>query len=72
VLGLTADFRDIADALQCHREQDALRDGGAMRDYFSLPRYLAVNAAVALAAALGMLGLATLLPLLLRRERAGS
>ena len=38
-----------------------------MRATFSLPRYLAVNAAIAAAAALGMLGLATMLPALLRR-----
>jgi len=67
VLGLQIDGRDIDDAMQCHRDQDALRDGGEMRATFSLPRYLAVNAAIAAAAALGMLGLAMMLPALLRR-----
>ena len=67
VLGLKVDTKDIDDAMQCHRDQDALRDGGEMRASFSLPRYLAVNAAIAAAAALGMLGLATMLPALLRR-----
>jgi hypothetical protein len=69
VLGLTVDAKDIDDAVQCHREQDALRDGGEMRATFSLPRYLAVNAAVALASAAGTLGLAMLFPALFRRGR---
>jgi hypothetical protein len=67
VLGLKVDTKDIDDAMQCHREQDALRDGGEMRAAFSLPRYLAVNAVIAAAGALGMLGFATMLPALLRR-----
>lgn len=67
VLGLKVDSKDIEDALQCHRDQDALRDGGEMRPRFSLPRYLAVNGAVAMASALGMLGLAMMLPALFRR-----
>jgi len=66
VLGLTVDSKDIDDAMQCHHDQDALRDGGEMRATFSLPRYLAVNGAVALAGALGMLGIAMMLPALLR------
>jgi hypothetical protein len=69
VLGLKVDTKDIDDAMQCHRDQDALRDGGEMRPSFSLPRYLAVNGAIALASALGMLGLAITLPALLRRYR---
>jgi hypothetical protein len=69
VLGLTADSRDIAEAVQCHREQDALRDGGEMRSYFSLGRYLAVNAAIASAGAAGTVGLAILVALLFRRYR---
>ncbi|MBI5318431.1 hypothetical protein [Bradyrhizobium sp.] len=69
VLGLKVDPGDIDDALACHREQDALRDGGKMQANFSLPRYLAVNGAVALASALGMLGLAMVLPALRRRAR---
>ena len=69
VLGLKVDSGDIDDALQCHREQDALRDGGRMLTSFSLQRYLAVNGAVAMAGALGMLGLAMVLPVLLRRNR---
>src|ERR1700751_935333 len=69
VLGLKVDSKDIDDAMQCHREQDALRDGGEMRESFSLPRYLAVNGAVALASALVVLGLAILLPVLIRRSR---
>jgi hypothetical protein len=67
VLGLKVDSRDIDDAMQCHRDQDALRDGGEMRPGFSLPRYLAVNAAVAIASALGVLGLAMMVPALFRR-----
>jgi hypothetical protein len=67
VLGLKVDTGDIDDAMQCHRDQDALRDGGEMRATFSLPRYLAVNAGVAAAGALAMLALATMLPALLRR-----
>jgi hypothetical protein len=67
VLGLTVDTKDIDDALACHREQDALRDGGEMRATFSLPRYLAVNGVAALAGALSVLGIATLLPALRRR-----
>jgi hypothetical protein len=68
-LGLTVDPADIQDALLCHREQDALRDGGEMQATFSLPRYLAVNGGAALASALVMLGLAIMLPALLRRYR---
>jgi hypothetical protein len=69
VLGLNIDMKDIDDAMQCHREQDALRDGGEMRPTFSLPRYLAINGAIALSSALGMLALAMMLPALLRRYR---
>ena len=69
VLGLKVDTKDIDDALQCHREQDALRDGGEMHATFSLPRYLAVNGAVALATALAMFTLTMLLAALLRRSR---
>ena len=69
VLGLTVDTKDIDDAMQCHREQDALHDGGEMRPTFSPPRYLAVNGAVALASALAVLGLAIMLTALLRRSR---
>ena len=69
VLGLKVDSKDIDDALQCHREQDALRDGGEMRATFSLPRYLAVNGAVALAGALAVAGLAIMFPALFRRYR---
>jgi hypothetical protein len=68
-LGLKVDSKDIDDAMQCHRDQDALRDGGVMRPTFSLPRYLAVNGAVALASALAALGLSLVLPALLRRSR---
>lgn len=67
VLGLKVDSKDIDDAMACHRDQDALHDGGEMRPGFSLPRYLAVNAAVAIASALGVLGLAMMLPALFRR-----
>ena len=69
VLGLKVDSNDILDAMQCHREQDALRDGGEMQATFSLPRYLAVNGAVALAGACGVFGLGIALPALLRRYR---
>jgi hypothetical protein len=69
VLGLKVDSDDIRDAIQCHREQDALRDGGEAKAYFSLPRYLAVNSAVALASALVVLAVAIMLPALLRRTR---
>ena len=69
VLGLDIDSKDIDDAMQCHRDQDALRDGGEMRASFSLPRYLAVNGAIALASAFGVLGLAITLPALFRRTR---
>src|SRR5215468_1069462 len=69
VLGLKVDTNDIHDAMQCHRDQDALRDGGEMRASFSLPRYLAVNGTVALAGAFVFLGLATALPALARRYR---
>jgi hypothetical protein len=69
VLGLKADSEDIRDAVQCHREQDALRDSGEMQGYFSLGRYLAVNAAIASAGAAGTVGLAILVVLLFRRYR---
>ena len=69
VLGLKVDSQDIDDAVQCHREQDALRDGGELRAYFSLPRYLAINVGIALASALAVLGLALTVPALLRRTR---
>jgi hypothetical protein len=69
VLGLTVDSNDISDAIQCHREQDALRDGGEMQADFSLPRYLAINGAVALAGAFAVLGLVMTLPALVRRLR---
>ena len=68
-LGLTPDSDDIQEAIQCHREQDALRDGGEAQPYFSLPRYLAINGAIALAGSLGVLGLALVLPVLLRHYR---
>jgi hypothetical protein len=68
-LGLTPDPDDILEAIQCHREQDALRDGGEAQAYFSLPRYLAINAAIALAGFLGVVGVALVLPVLLRRYR---
>ena len=67
VLGITADSRDVQDAILCHREQDALRDGGQAQATFSLPRYLAINGALALAAALGILGLAIALSYASRR-----
>ena len=69
VLGLKVDSKDIDDAMQCHRDQDALRDGGVMQATFSLPRYLAVNGGIALASALAVLGLAMMLPALFRRAR---
>ena len=69
VLGLNVDSKDIDDAMQCHREQDMLRDGGEAQAYFSLPRYLAINAAVALAGSLGILGLAAAAGALTRRSR---
>jgi len=69
VLGLKVDSKDIDDAMACHRDQDALRDGGEMQASFSLPRYLAVNGTVALAGAFVFLGLATALPALARRYR---
>ena len=72
VLGINVDPADIQDAILCHREQDALRDGGEMQAMFSLPRYLAVNAAIALAGGLGVLGLVIMLPALLRRPRETS
>ncbi len=69
VLGINVDPADIEDAIQCHREQDTLRDGGEMQATFSLRRYLAVNGGIAMAGALAMLGLAIMLPALLRRSR---
>jgi hypothetical protein len=70
VLGLKVDTKDIDDAIQCHREQDALRDGGEMRATFSLPRYLAINGVVAMAGALGVLGLTLMSGARLWRNRA--
>ena len=69
VLGLKVDSNDIRDAVQCHREQDALRDGGEAQAYFSLPRYLAVNSGVALVGAFGTFGLVMAVPVLVRRTR---
>src|SRR5438477_8053632 len=69
VLGIKADSADIQDAILCHREQDALRDGGEMQAIFSLPRYLAINGAVALASTVAVLGFAIMLTALLRRSR---
>ena len=69
VLGLKVDSKDIDDALACHRDQDALREGGKRQASFSLPRYLAVNGAIALAAALAAFGAAIMLPALFRRYR---
>ena len=73
-LGLTPDPDDILEAIQCHREQDTLRDGGEAQATFSLPRYLAINGAIALAASLGIVGLAIGFSYLLRRygRRPGS
>src|SRR3954453_8093809 len=68
-LGLTPDPDDILEAIQGHREQDALGDGGEVQAYFSLPRYLAINAAIALAGFLGVVGVALVLPVMLRRYR---
>ena len=70
VLGLKVDTKDIDDAMQCHHEQDALRDGGEMRAYFSLPRYLAVNGAIALASAGTVFALGIMLPALFRHDRS--
>jgi hypothetical protein len=74
VLGLKVDSKDIDDAMECHRDQDALRDGGVMQAAFSLPRYLAINGGVALTSALAVLGLAVMFSALLRhsRRRLGS
>ena len=72
VLGLKVETGDIENAIQCHRDQDALRDGGEMRATFSLPHYLAVNGALTLAAVLGILGLAVMLPMLFRQWRLGT
>jgi len=69
VLGLKVDSDDIREAMQCHREQDALRDGGEAQAYFSLPRYLAVNSGVALVGAFGTFGLVMAVPVLVRRTR---
>jgi hypothetical protein len=69
VLGLKVDSDDIREAIECHREQDALRDGGEAHAYFSLPRYVAVNGAAALAGAFLVFGLAMALPALARRYR---
>lgn len=69
VLGLKVDSKDIDDAMQCHRDQDALRDGGVMQASFSLPRYLAVNGGIALASALAVLGFLVTLPAFFRRYR---
>jgi hypothetical protein len=69
VLGLKVDSDDIREAMQCHREQDALRDGGEAQAYFSLPRYLAVNSGVALVGAFSAFGLAMAVPVLVRRTR---
>jgi hypothetical protein len=71
-LGLTPDSDDIREAIQCHREQDALRDGGEAQATFSLLRYLAINGAIALAGCLSAFGLALVLPALLRRYRLRS
>ena len=70
VLGLKVDAKDIEDAMACHRDQDALRDGGEMRATFSLPRYLAINGVVAMAGALGVLGLTLMSGARLWRNRA--
>src|SRR5258705_3286536 len=67
VLGITADSKDIVEAVQCHREQDTLTDGGESQATFSLPRYLAINGAIALAGSLGLAGLAIAIPYLSRR-----
>jgi hypothetical protein len=69
VLGLKVDSDDIREAMQCHREQDALRDGSEAQAYFSLPRYLAVNSGVALVGAFSAFGLAMAVPVLVRRTR---
>lgn len=69
VLGLKVDSKDIDDAMACHRDQDALRDGGAMQASFSLPRYLAVNGGIALMGAISVFGLAMMLSALFRRYR---
>src|SRR5215212_9040753 len=61
VLGIKADPADIQDAILCHREQDALRDGGEMQATFSLPRYLAINSGIALSSALAAFGLAMMI-----------
>jgi hypothetical protein len=70
VLGLKVDSKDIEDALACHRDQDALRDGGEMRATFSLPRYLAINGVVAMAGAIGVQGLTLMSGARLWRNRA--
>lgn len=67
VIGANADPADIQDAILCHREQDALRDGGEMQAIFSLPRYLAVNGGAVMAGGLAVLGLAMTIAALLRR-----
>ncbi|MFO1111014.1 MAG: hypothetical protein U1E61_17705 [Bradyrhizobium sp.] len=69
VLGLKVDSKDIDDAMQCHRDQDALRDGGVMQATFSLPRYLAVNGTVSIAGGLVVIALASVFASLFLRNR---
>ncbi len=69
VLGLTVDPTDVSRAMLCHQQQDALREGGRLEQYFSVPRYLAGNGLAALAGFIGVFALAMMLPGAFRRYR---
>jgi hypothetical protein len=71
VLGLTVDQNDVSQALLCHRQQDALRDGGRTEAYFSPSRYVERNGLAALAGFAGAFTLAMVIPGVFRRYRTG-
>ena len=54
-------------AWYCRIQLDELNEGGAVKSYFSAPKYLAANAAVAIVGFLGVFALAFTIPALFRR-----
>jgi hypothetical protein len=51
----------------CERDRESLQRGAEVNEYPSLPKYLAINLAAAIAAFVGVFGLTFLIPAIVRR-----